>query len=62
MSCIPPLGHVANISRIVRMSSWRGRTTISGEWVSSDFDDEMIVSFLEDVVSIMLSLIEEQNE
>jgi hypothetical protein len=42
------------------MSSWRGRTTISGEWISSDFDDEMIVKFLEDIVYIMLSLLEEQ--
>jgi hypothetical protein len=59
VSRIPSLGYVANIFRIVRMSSWRGRTTISGEWISSDFDDEMIVRFLGDVVSIMLSLVEE---
>jgi len=41
------------------MSSWKGRTTIVGEWRSCDYDQNMIVKFLEDVVAIMLSLIDE---
>jgi hypothetical protein len=43
--------------RIVRMSSWRGRLTISGEWRSCDYEREMAVEFLEDVVRIMLLII-----
>lgn len=42
---------------IVRMSSWRSRTTISGEWISCDFDDGDIITFLEKVVTIMKSII-----
>ncbi|KAH8601459.1 hypothetical protein B0O99DRAFT_681476 [Bisporella sp. PMI_857] len=44
---------------IVRLSSWRGRSTISGEWRSSDYDSGTIVQFLEDVVRIMLSICED---
>ncbi|KUJ22961.1 uncharacterized protein LY89DRAFT_727749 [Mollisia scopiformis] len=44
---------------IVRMSSWRGKTTISGEWRGCDFDRGMIVRFLEDVVGIMLSIVDD---
>ncbi len=41
------------------MSSWRGRVTISGEWKECDYDGDMIVKFLEDLVGIMLSLIDQ---
>lgn len=44
--------------RIVRMTSWRGRTTISGEWNARDYDEEMIKNILEDVVDIMLCICE----
>lgn len=44
--------------RIVRMSSWRDKITISGEWVSSKFDNNMIVRFIEDVAQIMLSILD----
>ncbi|KAE8453422.1 hypothetical protein EG329_010283 [Mollisiaceae sp. DMI_Dod_QoI] len=47
---------------IVRMSSWRGRTTISGEWRGCDFDRDLIVRFLEDVVAIMLSIVVNDEE
>jgi hypothetical protein len=46
------------VGRIVRMSSWRGRITVSGEWKECDYDGQMIVGFLEDVVGIMVSLID----
>jgi len=39
------------------MSSWRGRTTISGEWRGCDFEKGVMVAFVEDVVGIMLALI-----
>lgn len=49
----------ANIrSRIVRMSSWRGKTTISGEWRSSDFEKDTVVEFLEDIMGIMLGIVD----
>jgi len=35
------------------MSSWRGSTTISGEWRGEDYEDGVVVRFLEDVVRIM---------
>ncbi|KAH9214188.1 hypothetical protein DL95DRAFT_446705 [Leptodontidium sp. 2 PMI_412] len=38
---------------IIRMSSWRGSTTISGEWRGCDYEAAMIVRFLEDVVGLM---------
>ncbi|KAK0103443.1 trichothecene 15-O-acetyltransferase [Cadophora gregata] len=38
---------------IVRMSSWRGSTTISGEWRGEDYQDGEVVRFLEDVVDIV---------
>lgn len=44
--------------RIVRMSSWRGRVGVSGEWRDCDYDGAVIVRFLEDMVEIMLSIIE----
>jgi hypothetical protein len=44
--------------RIVRMSSWRGKITVSGEWKECDYDGAMIVRFLEDMVDIMLSIVE----
>ena len=47
------------VSRIVRMYSWGGRTTISGEWIGSDYDSEMVVEFMQDMVKIMLSIIED---
>jgi hypothetical protein len=43
---------------IVRLSSWRGCITVSGEWKECDYDKAMIVRFLEDVVGIMLSIID----
>jgi hypothetical protein len=42
--------------RIIRMSSWRGRTTISGEWNARDYDENTIKGILDDVVNIMLSI------
>lgn len=48
-----------NIVRIVRMSSWRGKTSISGEWRGCDFDKGLIVGFLEDVVRVMFSIVDE---
>ena len=46
------------VCRIVRLSSWRDRITVSGEWKECDYDGQMIVRFLEDVVGIMISLID----
>ncbi|KAH7397862.1 15-O-acetyltransferase Tri3-domain-containing protein [Cadophora sp. MPI-SDFR-AT-0126] len=43
---------------IVRMSSWRGSTTISGEWRGEDYEDGVVVGFLEDVVGIMGMIVE----
>lgn len=43
---------------IVRMSSWRDRTTILGEWIGCNYDHAMIVAFLQDIVDIMLSILE----
>ncbi len=45
-------------SRIVRMSSWGDRITISGEWRGCDYDRGMVEGFLEDVRGIMLSVLE----
>ena len=42
----------------MRLSSWRGRITVSGEWKECDYDGEMVVRFLEDVVGTMVSLID----
>jgi len=47
---------------IVRMSSWRGRYTISGEWKECDYDGAMVEEFLEDLVQIMLFLIDENKD
>jgi hypothetical protein len=44
--------------RIVRMSSWRDRITISGEWRGCDYNRSMIEGFLEDVKRIILSILE----
>jgi hypothetical protein len=44
--------------RIVRMSSWRGQTTISGEWNARDYDEGTIKNILKDVRDIMLSICE----
>ena len=41
------------------MSSWRDMITVSGEWKECDYDEEMILKFLEDMVAIMLSLIDQ---
>ena len=41
------------------MYSWGGRTTISGEWIGCDYDSEMVVEFMQDMVKIMLSIIED---
>ena len=46
------------MNSIVRMSSWRGRITLSGEWRGCDYDREMIEEFLEDVKSLMFSILE----
>lgn len=51
--------NVANTTTsIVRMSTWRGCITISGEWKECDYDSAMITRFLDDMVEIMLSIIE----
>ena len=44
---------------IVRMSSWRGQTTLSGEWIECDYESKMVIEFLEGVKEIMLSIISE---
>ena len=41
------------------MSSWRGCSTISGEWKECDYDGAMVVRFLGDMVDIMTSIIVE---
>ena len=41
------------------MSSWRGRTSISGEWRGCDYDRAVIERFLGGVVGLMLSVLEE---
>ena len=46
---------------IVRMSSWRGSTTISGEWRSEDYEEGVVVRFLEDVVRIMGVIVDEDE-
>ncbi|PVH84173.1 hypothetical protein DL98DRAFT_512580 [Cadophora sp. DSE1049] len=43
---------------IVRMSSWRGSTTISGEWRGEDYEEGVVVRFLGDVVGIMGVIVE----
>lgn len=43
------------------MSSWRGRTTIAGEWRGCDYDNDMIISFLEDVVRILGMIVDEDE-
>lgn len=48
----------ADKNRIVRMSSWRGRTTISGEWRRCDFERDTVVRLLEDVVGIMMAIVD----
>lgn len=44
------------------MSSWRGKTTISGEWKDNDFERGMIVAFLEDMVGIMMSIVDDDKQ
>jgi len=39
--------------RIVRVSSWRDKTTILGEWRGCNYERGMVVKFLEDLVGIM---------
>ena len=39
------------------MSSWRGKITISGEWIEGIYDSAMVIHFLEDVVTIMTSIV-----
>lgn len=46
---------------IVRMSSWRGQTTVSGEWKGNDFEKGMVIGFLEDVVGIMMSIVDDEE-
>jgi hypothetical protein len=46
-------------NRIVRMSSWRDRVTVSGEWRGCDYEMQRAVGFLEDMVSIMFSILPE---
>jgi hypothetical protein len=41
------------------MSSWKDQLTIAGEWEGQYYQHDLIVAFLEDVTSIMLSIIEE---
>lgn len=43
------------------MNSWRGSTTISGEWRSEDYENGVVVRFLEDVVRIMGSIVDEDK-
>lgn len=40
------------------MSSWRGRTTVSGEWNARDYERGFVVGVLEDVVGIMGSILD----
>ena len=43
------------------MSSWRGQTTISGEWKGCDFDKVVIVEFLEEMFKIMFSIVDDKE-
>lgn len=44
------------------MSSFRNRTTLSAEWVARYYQRETAVTFLEDVVGFMLSILEDQDQ
>ena len=44
------------------MSSWRDQTTVSGEWRSCDFEDEAVVGFLQDLVEIMGTIVDDEVE
>ncbi|KAF2427534.1 hypothetical protein EJ08DRAFT_699518 [Tothia fuscella] len=44
---------------IVRMSSWRGQLTVVGEWEGQYYRYDEIVEYLEDIISVMLTLIDE---
>jgi len=46
-------------NRIVRISSWRDRVTVSGEWRDCDYEMQMAVRFLEDIVGIIFSILPE---
>lgn len=40
------------------MSSWRNRTTISGEWNARDYERGYVEWFLAEVVGIMLAVVD----
>ncbi len=44
------------------MSSWRGRTTIAGEWRGCDYDNNRVISFLEDVVEILGMIVDDDDD
>jgi hypothetical protein len=45
--------------RIVRMSSFRNRISLSGEWRGCDYERDTVVRFLEDMKGIMGAISEE---
>jgi len=42
---------------IVRMSSWRGITSLQAEWRSGDYDKDTVEGFLADIKKIMKSIL-----
>lgn len=44
--------------RIIRLSSWRDRLTLSAEWIHDQYGEEFVVGFLEYMVKFMLVLME----
>ncbi len=42
---------------VVRINSWQGQTTIQGEWREGDYEEGVVLNFLEDMVQIMKSII-----
>lgn len=42
----------------MRLSSWRDRLTLSGEWLESQYEREFVEGFLGDIVGLMLLAIE----
>lgn len=45
-------------NRIVRLSTWRDRLSVCGEWKKDDFDRDMIEAYLKDVVDLMLIIVD----
>ena len=48
--------------RIVRLCSWKGRISISGEWNQADYELDEVRKFLDDVAALMLLVTEMRDE